>query len=150
MMMASKTAEVSLDKLITICFSVVAGLCPMGDVKVEAGLNGNEALTAGDPVSEDSLTAESSPALRTTPGWEEGLLGGTIFKPNSFQKELYQSQSSPFIQLKSPGKLPGIEFGVEMHSLQAFQIGRPAGEFAERIGSQTRTTSPSSALNQCS
>ena len=103
----------------SISLSVMVALCPMKDV--EAALNTDEVLTAGDPVPEDNATTESSLYLRNTSAWEKRLLRETLSSANSFQEGLSQSQNSPLLHLKSPGKLPGIEFGLEMHSFQAFQ-----------------------------
>jgi len=119
-MMVSKIASVSL-VVLALTFSTIVHLSPLGNVNSEAALNADEVLTGGDPAPEGNPPAESSLGLRSTPGWEKRLLGEPISNPNNFQEGLSQSQNSSFLHLKSPGKLPGIEFGVEMHSLQALQ-----------------------------
>jgi hypothetical protein len=92
----------------------------MEDWNVEAAMNADEILTAGDQVPEDNTTIKRSNDFRKQEGWEKRLLGET-YSQYSFKKSRFQSQNSPSFHLKSPGKLPGIELGVEMHSLQALQ-----------------------------
>ncbi|MEO8325536.1 MAG: hypothetical protein ABI618_06785 [Nitrospirota bacterium] len=41
--------------------------------------------------------------------------------PHNPEKSVLPSENPTRLQLKSPGKLPGIELGFEMHSLQALQ-----------------------------
>ncbi len=95
-------------------------LFPLETSNVEAALNANEVLTAGDPVPEDNSTIKRSIDVRKPQGLEKRLWGET-FSPHTFSKNRFQSQNSSLLHLKSPGKLPGIELGVEMHSIQAFQ-----------------------------
>ena len=106
--------------LTSIVFRMYLLLIPMEDWNVEAAMKENEVLTAGDQIPEDHITIENSLDLRKPQGREKRLLGET-FSHYQFKKSRFQSQNSPRFYLKSPGKLPGIELGVEMHSLQAFQ-----------------------------
>ena len=92
----------------------------MKDWNVEAAMNADEVLTAGPKVPEDNTTIKRSNDFRKPQGWEKRLLGEPYSQYN-FQKNRFQSQNSSRLHLKSPGKLPGIELGVEMHSLQALQ-----------------------------
>lgn len=105
---------------LAITFSSCLTFFPLVDRRAEAALNGNEVLTAGDQVPVDNPTIKRSIDWRKPQGWEKRLLGET-FSQYHFQKSRFQSQNSPLLHLKSPGKLPGIELGVEMHSIQAFQ-----------------------------
>jgi hypothetical protein len=100
-----------------VSFTSCSILFPVEVSTVEAALNSEE-MIAGDQVSVDNSTRKRSIDWRKTQGWEKRLLGET-FSQNHFQKN--QSQNSSLFHLKSPGKLPGIEFGFEMHSIQAFQ-----------------------------
>lgn len=93
-------------------------LLPVKDSTVEAALNSDEVLTASEQVPVGNLTRKRSIELRRPQGGEKRLLRET-FSQNPFQKN--QLQNSSLFHLKSPGKLPGIEFGIEMHSIQAFQ-----------------------------
>ncbi|MEX0828826.1 MAG: hypothetical protein WD032_01140 [Nitrospirales bacterium] len=52
--------------------------------------------------------------------WENRLFDTPLSHYN-FSQSRERSSSGSGISLKSPGKLPGIEFGVEMHSFQALQ-----------------------------
>ncbi|GJL57440.1 MAG: hypothetical protein NPIRA03_02970 [Nitrospirales bacterium] len=81
-------------------------------------MNSEDILTAREQVPGDDPTGKRSIDLRKPQGSEKRLLGET-FTQNHFQKN--QSQNSSLFHLKSPGKLPGIEFGIEMYSIQAFQ-----------------------------
>ncbi len=123
-MLISKRPSALLHGWASIIFSMLL-LCPMGELNVEAALIANEVLTTGDRMPEGNLTTESSLDLWKTQDWENRLLGEILFKPNP-QQGLFQKQHNSLFHLKSPGKLPGIEFGVEMHSLQAIQSVVPA------------------------
>lgn len=119
-MLKGKIPNLSFLPLTFISFSSCLTLFPLENSKVEAALNANEVLTAGDRVQADNSTIKRSIDVRKPQGWEKRLLGET-YSQNTFQKNRLQSQNSSLLHLKSPGKLPGIEFGVEMHSIQAFQ-----------------------------
>ncbi len=117
-MLKEKIPNLSFLALTVVSFSSWFTLFPLKDSKVEAALKVEEVLTASDEVPVDNSTRKRSIDLRKPQGWEKRLLGET-FPQNHFQKS--QSQDSSLFHLKSPGKLPGIEFGFEMHSIQAFQ-----------------------------
>ncbi|MDT3779897.1 hypothetical protein PJI16_20260 [Nitrospira sp. MA-1] len=89
---------------------------------LEAALNANEdVLSAGDLlIPTDNTTIKKPIDVRKPQGWEKRLLGET-YSQNTFQNNRFQSQNSSLLHLKSPGKLPGIELGVEMHSIKAFE-----------------------------
>jgi hypothetical protein len=53
-------------------------------------------------------------------GWEKRIFDKPL-SPYNFPKNKFQLRNNSGIPLKSPGILPGIEFGVEMHSFQALQ-----------------------------
>jgi len=74
----------------------------------EAALKGQEVLTVEERPSQDVR------------GEEKKFLNERLFQRNP-KRSAFQLENATRLQLKSPGKLPGIEFGVEMHSLQAFQ-----------------------------
>ena len=119
-MLAAKIPKASFLALIFISFSIGLLLSPMEDWNVEAAMNADEILTAGDQVPEDNTTIKRSNDFRKQQGWEKRLLGENYSQYN-FKKSRFQSQNRHSLHLKSPGKLPGIELGVEMHSLQALQ-----------------------------
>lgn len=64
--------------------------------------------------------AERHLDLEAMDNWESKFSGETLFDPR-LKENSHHIQNYPRVRLKSPGKLPGIEFGVELHSLQAFQ-----------------------------
>jgi hypothetical protein len=117
-MVKEKTPKHSFLAVTFVSCTLWLTLFPVEDSTAEAALNSEEELTASDQVPVDNSTRKRSIDLRKTQGWEKRLLGET-FSQNHFQKN--QSQNSSLFHLKSPGKLPGIEFGIEMHSIQAFQ-----------------------------
>ena len=88
----------------------------------EAALKGNEVLTGEEYPSQDSRGQKNYPDLPDSDreGSEGNVLEEKLFQRNP-EGSVLQSKNGPRLQLKSPGKLPGIELGVEMHSLQAFQ-----------------------------
>jgi len=87
---------------------------------VEAALPVQEVLTAEENPPQADAERESYFNLRQPESWGKQSYVDRLFQRNS-QKSALSSEAGPRLRLKSPGKLPGIEFGVEMHSLQAFQ-----------------------------
>lgn len=125
-MVKVKLPNLSFLAITFVSFNSWFALFPAEDTKVEAALNSEEVLTANDQVPVDNSTRKRSIDLRKPQGSEKRLLRDT-FSPNHFQKN--QLQNSSLFHLKSPGKLPGIEFGIEMHSIQAFQSVVPSENF---------------------
>jgi|GEM_PF-6428963 len=95
----------------------------MGYSPVEAALKVQEVLTVEERPSQD--VRGNSPNFHDSHGGENKFLNERLFQRNP-RRSVLQSENGPHLQLKSPGKLPGIELGVEMHSLQAFQSVIPA------------------------
>ena len=87
---------------------------------VEAALQAQQILTAEAKPPQELREEEHYLNFRERAGWEKRFFGEKLFQHSS-QNGLWQSQDGARLRLKSPGKLPGIELGVEMHSLQAFQ-----------------------------
>jgi hypothetical protein len=89
---------------------------------VEAALKVNEVLTVKAYPSQDGSGQNNYPILPANDGEGSGkkVLGEKLFQHNP-QTDVLKPENATRLQLKSPGKLPGIELGVEMHSLQAFQ-----------------------------
>jgi len=92
----------------------------MDYASVEAALKGQEVLSVEEPPSQDVRGTGNS--LNFPDSHEEAnkYLSERLF-PRTPKRSAFQLENATRFQLKSPGKLPGIEFGVEMHSLQAFQ-----------------------------
>ena len=95
----------------------------LGNAPVEAAVKVQKVLTAEVHPPQKMRGHESYPNLSDSAGEgaEQKVLGERLFQRNLQSGVLQQSGNGPRLQLKSPGKLPGIELGVEMHSLQAFQ-----------------------------
>lgn len=67
--------------------------------------------------------------------WVKRFFGNPLSQyhvPNS----TFRSASGPGFSLKAPGKLPGIEFNVEMHSLGALQSVVPPEKMPKGLNSQ--------------
>lgn len=102
--------------------SLILLLSWVGSSKAEANLKVGDESMHGAPVPPAPLTWDHDLNLPESPGWEQRFFDKPLsqYKYN-FQKSKFRSQNGPGLLLKSPGKLPGIEFGVEMHSLGALQ-----------------------------
>lgn len=87
---------------------------------VEAGVNVHKVLTAENHLPQEIGGHELSANLPGSDQGREMFLSERLF-PRNPGKSVLPSENPTRLQLKSPGKLPGIELGVEMHSLQAFQ-----------------------------
>lgn len=111
------TSYIILTSVIFIFFLLLG---PLGELPGEADFKTNEVLTAGDHVPED-LTTESPLESWKSEIFENQVFGDSSLKPYPHQGLFQKQQPNSLLHLKSPGKLPGIEFGIEMHSLQAFQ-----------------------------
>lgn len=106
--------------LVSLCLMGFLILCPNGERHVEATIMTDDIMTVAEGDSWNNMYPESPLDLRKPQGSEKRFFGET-FSADNFQNGLFQSQGNPLLRLKSPGKLPGIEFGIELHSLQAFQ-----------------------------
>lgn len=87
---------------------------------VEAALKEQEVLTVEEPPSQDVRGEGNSLNFPDSHGGENKFLSERLF-PRNPKRNAFQLENAMRLQLKSPGKLPGIELGVAMHSLQAFQ-----------------------------
>ncbi|HBP88783.1 MAG TPA: hypothetical protein PKK23_01170 [Nitrospirales bacterium] len=130
-MLTKEISTLSSLGLTFICFSAWIVLSPLDNWKAEAAIKAEEVLTAGDPKPKNRPIMKRFLDLQNPQGWEKRLLGET-FSQYHFQKSRFQSQNNPLLHLKSPGKLPGIELGVEMHSFQAFQSVIPSESLLPR------------------
>lgn len=124
-MLSPRIPSILLGQSLLIFFCLAQALSPIGEVRAEATMKREPILTVGDPVDQNSPPKDNPVRFRTTSDWEKRLFGAQPSKPN-FQESLFKSKHSSLLNLKSPGRLPGIELGVEVHSLQAFQSVVPA------------------------
>jgi hypothetical protein len=100
--------------------------------------NAEANLTVGDESMHGAPTPliwDTDLDLPESPGWEKRFFDKPLAQYN-FQKSKFRSQNGPGLLLKSPGKLPGIEFGVEMHSLGALQSVVPLERLPKTWNSQ--------------
>jgi hypothetical protein len=125
MMWLSKISSILVGQSLLIFFYLFQVLSSSGEVRAEATLKGEPIQTVGGPVDQNSPPKDTPVPFQRTSDWEKRLFGGVPSKPN-FQESHFKSKHSPLLSLKSPGRLPGIELGVEVHSLQAFQSVVPA------------------------
>ena len=68
----------------------------------------------------ERLPEDHSEALPKDAGWEKRFFDKSLSHYN-FKKNQFRFSNGSGIPLKSPGILPGIELGVEMHSFEALQ-----------------------------
>lgn len=73
----------------------------------------------------------------TGTGWENRFFD-TPLAPYNFPKKQSLLPNGSGIPLKSPGRLPGIEFGVEMHSFQALQSVVPPENLSKSFSSEQK------------
>jgi len=108
--------------LLRIFFILVGCLLQgsLNDTSLEAALQAREVLTVEAKPLQQSRVEKHYPNLQEHDGWQKRFFGENLFQHRP-QAVLRQSQDGASLQLKTPGKLPGIELGIEMHSLQAFQ-----------------------------
>jgi hypothetical protein len=90
---------------------------------VQDAIKVNEVLTVEKYLPHDSSGQLDYPDLYDSDPVGSGRrdLGENLFQGNLRNGVLQQSKNGLRLHLKSPGRLPGIELGVEMHSLEAFQ-----------------------------
>jgi hypothetical protein len=80
----------------------------------------NDESIAGAPPPASPVKEDRIGNLPKGSGWEKRIFDKP-YAPYNFPKSQFRSPNGSGIPLKSPGILPGIEFGVEMHSFQALQ-----------------------------
>jgi hypothetical protein len=79
-----------------------------------------EEVKAEAPLSAPQFLGADESFFQNSPEWDQRFVDQPHPKSPPTQQKFLLRKGSGF-SLKSPGKLPGIEFGVEMHSFQAFQ-----------------------------
>lgn len=92
------------------------------------------------PVDEESIAGAPAPSTPMKEdrvwdvprglGWENRFFDKPLSTLN-FRQHQFRLPSVSGIPLKSPGMLPGIELGVEMHSWQALQSVVPRERFSK-------------------
>lgn len=77
-------------------------------------------------------TEKSTARFREPHKWEKRLFDVPLLQQTPPQYDL-QWKHGPNFSLKDPGKLPGIQLGVEMHSFQALESVIPEGTLPKEI-----------------
>jgi len=95
----------------------------------------NESI-AGPPISPTPGQEDQIWNFPEGVGWEKRFFDKP-FSPYKFSKLQFQLLSSSGIPLKAPGLLPGIEFGLEMHSFEALQSIVPTESLAQSFNFQS-------------
>lgn len=119
--------------------STCSTLNPFGEWKVEGAPHTDEVLTTGDRLPMDKPRIKKFLDFRQPQDWKNRLLEEPISQ-YGLQKHRLQSPGRTLFHLKSPGKLPGIELGVEMHSIQAFQSVLPSESLAKGFDLRSEQT----------
>ncbi len=73
--------------------------------------------------------------LQKSSAWEKRFFNEPLSQYN-FSKSQFRPPSGTGLSLKSPGRLPGIELGVEMHSLGALQTVVPPERLPKSLNAQ--------------
>ncbi|WP_342348840.1 hypothetical protein [uncultured Nitrospira sp.] len=100
--------------------------------------NSEAMLVAGNVLSgrelgpRADLREKSTAVLRDPQRWEKRLFAVPLPQQMTPKYDL-QWKHGPNFSLKDPGKLPGIQFGVEMHSFQALEGVIPQGGLPKDI-----------------
>jgi hypothetical protein len=95
----------------------------------------NDESIAGAPPPPPPVQEDRIWDLPQGAGWEKRFFDKP-YAPYNFPKSQFQSPNGSGIPLKSPGLLPGIEFGVEMHSFQALQSIVPPESLSKSFSSE--------------
>lgn len=124
----------------TFCQGIIGSLCLLlsfgSGTVVHANLKENdEAVVGVPPPPSPSITWDDEQFEPDVPGWEKRIFSEPLSQYN-FSTSKFRSKNRPGISLKSPGKLPGIEFGVEMHSLEALQTVVPPERLPKALNFQ--------------
>ncbi len=104
----------------------------------EAVLPVNDESIAGAPTPPTSVKEDRVWDFPKGAGWEKRFFEKPLSAYSSYNvtKNQFRSPGGSRIPLKSPGMLPGIEFGVEMNSFQALQSVVPPQSFSNSFNFQ--------------
>jgi hypothetical protein len=118
-----------------IVLSLIVLIGGVVSTNAQANLTVGDESIHGAPVPPTPLIWSEDPDLPESPGWEQRFFDKPLTQ-YKFQKSKFRSQNGPGLLLKSPGKFPGIEFGVEMHNLGALQTVVPLERLPKDWNSQ--------------
>jgi len=124
-MLKTTRIKYSTTALIPMIFFVL--LLPLRGVhsEAEAMLSAEATLVSVDVGPQADIKGKKTLDLPDVQGEERKIFSESFLK-QSPEKNILQWKSGPNLRLKTPGLLPGIELGVEMHSFQALQSVVPA------------------------
>ena len=101
-------------------------------LNAEATLLAGNVMSGGELGPLPNLTEKNPVRLRDPIKWEDRLLDVPHLQQAPPKYDL-QWKQGPNLSLKNPGRLPGIELGVEMHSFQAWQSFIPEERLPEEM-----------------
>ena len=99
---------------------IILNACGAWASSTEAVVTTNDKSIADAPAPLSPVTENPVWNVPKGSGWEKRIFDKPL-SPYNFPKNQFRLPKNSGIPLKSPGMLPGIEFGVEMHSFQALQ-----------------------------
>ena len=101
----------------------------------DAAVTIDEKSVAGAPAPPISQKEDHIWAVQKGLGWETRFFDRPLTVYN-FTKGQFHLPSASGIPLKSPGRFPGIEFGLEMNSFQALQQVVPPERWSKSLNSE--------------
>ena len=103
-----------------------------GHSEAEAMLSAEATLVSVDVGPQADIAEEKTLDLGNVEGEERNKFSESLLY-KSPEKKTLQWKTGPNLRLKTPGVLPGIELGVEMHSFQALQSVVPSENLPEGL-----------------
>ncbi len=101
----------------------------------ETIVSADEKSIAGAPAPSTPLKKDRIWKAPRVLGWEHRFFDKPLAAMN-FKKNQFRLPSVSGIPLKAPGMFPGIEFGVEMNSIQALQQVVPPERLSKSLNSK--------------
>jgi hypothetical protein len=131
-MLKTTRKKYSTTALIPMIFFML--LLPLTGVHSEAKamLSAEATLVSVDVGPQADIRGEKTLDLPDVQGEERKKFSESLLY-KSPEKKTLQWKSGPNLRLKTPGLLPGIELGVEMHSFQALQSVVPSENLPEGL-----------------
>jgi hypothetical protein len=124
--------DVSKTIVLSLTLSLMMWSCNGILSNVEAMLVAGNVLSGKVLGPMPDLRKENSARLPDSQKWKKRLFDVPLLQQTPPKYDL-QWKHGPNFSLKDPGKLPGIEFGVEMHSFQALETVIPEGSLPKEI-----------------
>lgn len=125
MYQATRT-DVSKTIVLSLTLSLMVWSCLGIPSNVGAVLVAGNVLGGRELGPKLDLTKGNNDRLPDPPKWEKRLFDVPLLQQTP-PKYDFQWKHGPNFSLKGPGRLPGIQLGVEMHSFQALETVIPEG-----------------------